>query len=117
MFCGNIVHKPEAQYVDRNNAELFPTLTEEQLKEVNIERSKAIQHKNVLVGRDTSNSVNQNIYDEQTDYYEMSENQWASEQDRKLAVERIINEQKFIKDETETVKAHFDLDKQQWIKD
>lgn len=69
MFCGNIVHKPETQYVDRNNAELFPTLSEEQLREVNIERSKAIQHKNVLVGRDTNNSVNQNIYDEQTDYY------------------------------------------------
>jgi hypothetical protein len=63
MFCGNIVSKPDNQFVDRDDAELFPTLNEDELKKVSIERSKAIQHKNVLVDRDATNSLVQNIYD------------------------------------------------------
>ena len=34
-----------------------------------MEQSKAIQHKNILVERDKSEFQNQNIYDDQTDYY------------------------------------------------
>ena len=59
-------------YLDRDDKELFPDMNEEQLKKIGIERSKAIQHKNILVDRDNSNNVVSNIFDEQVDYYELS---------------------------------------------
>lgn len=117
MFCGNIVSRKNNTYLDKDDKELFPDMNEEQLKKIGIERSKAIQHKNILVDRDSSNNLVSNIYDEQVDYYELSENQWADDHQRKYAVDRILNEKKYVDDEESTVRMHFDATSGQWIRD
>ncbi len=65
-----------------------------------MERSKAIQHKNQLVERDKSSTQNQNIFDEQVDYYEISENKWLDEGDRQRAIDRILEKEKYVEEES-----------------
>jgi hypothetical protein len=69
------VTRPDGLFID-DTLTLFPTLSPEQHTAINLERSKAIQHKNTLVERDKSVNQQQNIFDDQVDYYEISENKW-----------------------------------------
>jgi hypothetical protein len=71
LYCGNKVTRPDGLYID-DTLTLFPTLSPEQHQAINAERSRAIQHKNKLVERDKSLTNQQNIYDDQVDYYEIS---------------------------------------------
>ena len=47
-------------------------------------------HKNILVSRDKSQTQQQNIYDEQIDYYEISENKWLDDSDRNHAIDKLL---------------------------
>jgi hypothetical protein len=73
-----------------DSEQLFPSLSKEEQQRVAAERSRAIQHKNKLVERDQSLTQGQNIFDEQMDYYEISENKWIDQADRQRAVDRIL---------------------------
>jgi hypothetical protein len=73
-----------------DSEQLFPSLSKEEQQRAAAERSRAIQHKNKLVERDQSLTQGQNIFDEQMDYYEISENKWIDQADRQRAVDRIL---------------------------
>jgi hypothetical protein len=75
LYCGKLVVRPDGLFID-DSEQYFPSLSKEEQVKVSVERSKAIQHKNKLVERDKSQLQNQNIFDEQVDYYEISENKW-----------------------------------------
>ena len=88
LYCGRLVTKPEGLFID-DTTTYFPSLTPQQQQAASQERSKAILHKNKLVERDKSNQQ-QNIFDQQVDYYEISENKWLDEADRQHAIDRIL---------------------------
>ena len=66
LYCGTLVTRPEGLFLD-DTTNFFPSLTPQQQQDAAIERSKAIQHKDVLVKRDKTTGQ-QNIFDEQMDY-------------------------------------------------
>lgn len=90
LYCGRLVTRPDGLFID-DSEQLFPSLSKEEQEKAAAERSRAIQHKNKLVERDQSLTQGQNIFDEQMDYYEISENKWLDEGDRQQAIDRILN--------------------------
>ena len=51
-----------------------------------------------MVERDQSLTQGQNIFDEQMDYYEISENKWIDQADRQRAVDRILENQTLVEE-------------------
>ena len=88
LYCGKLVTRPDGLFID-DTTTYFPSLTPEQQQQVSAERSRAIQHKNRLIERDKTQGQ-QNIFDEQLDYYEISENKWLDQEDRQHAIDKIL---------------------------
>lgn len=115
LHCGKLVVRPDGLFIDDSD-KLFPSLSVEEQKSVAIERSKAIQHKNKLVERDKSDVQSQNIFDEQVDYYEISENKWLDEGSRQRAIDRILEKEKFVEEEGRKTNIIFDPLSGQFVK-
>lgn len=75
LYCGKLVTRPDGTFID-DSEQYFPSLSKEERAKVTVEQSRAIQHKNKLVERDHSENQVQNIFDDQVDYYDISENKW-----------------------------------------
>jgi hypothetical protein len=102
-----LVTRPDGTFID-DSEQLFPSLSKEERVKVSVEQSKAIKHKNALVERDHSVNQTQNIFDEQVDYYDISENKWLDESDRQKAVDRILEKQQLNEEEEFKTRVVYD---------
>jgi hypothetical protein len=106
LYCGKLVIRPDGLFMD-DTTTFFPSLTPEQQQQASAERSRAIQHKNRLIERDKS-QAQQNIFDEQVDYYEISENKWLDQEDRQHAIDKILEKGSQIETEQFKTNAKYD---------
>jgi hypothetical protein len=60
------------------------------------------------VERDHSVNQKQNIFDEQVDYYDISENKWLDESDRQKAIDRILEKQQLNEEEEFKTRVVYD---------
>lgn len=88
FFCGNLVFRRQKLGEKKQKEHLFNN--DENAEDPEFQRAEEL--KNRLLQYDASQIADSNIIDEQTDWYEMSEDVWTSKQNKEYATKKIVEE-------------------------
>ena len=88
LFCGNPVLKPEN--INEYEEQMSMLKYMEDDPEIMKSYIKAVENKNKLIGFDKSDIVTKNMIDEDTDWYEIKNDVWQSDDIRSHALNRMI---------------------------
>ena len=102
-FCGNPVYRQGNPLGEQS----FVSFEEMQAADIN--KQKAIAHKNKLLSYDKNLTHASNIIDDETDWYEISDNVWLSNKQRDQAVDKIREEAMKKEEDERGIKLTFDV--------
>lgn len=101
MFCANPVLKPENINEYEEQMKLLKDMEDD--PEIMKSYIKAVENKNKLIGFDKSDIARKNMIDEDTDWYEIKNDVWQSDEIRSHALNKMIE----LEDEEQEAKDSF----------
>lgn len=109
VFCGNIVLKNENIDLEAEQQKLMRELdTDPGLCQTYF---VAVEHKAKLLTRDKEKNKTKNVIDEDMDWYDMKDDVWQSDQNRKIAVNQMLELEDEEAEARENVITSFDFNK------
>lgn len=117
FFCGNPVYSKLNPMFKELSSDQFVSLSEGNPKDADVLREQAIKHKDKLLGYQKNMNPASNIIDEETDWYEVADNVWLSENQRNVAVAKIKEEEVKKEEHSKGIGITFDLATNTFVSD
>lgn len=111
FFCGNPVYKIGNPLGGQD----FITLEDSQIIAKDASKQKALDHKNKLLAYDRNKIQGSNIIDDETDWYEITDNVWLSEKQRDFALNKMREEDAKREEDEQGIKLAFDISTNQFV--
>lgn len=109
FFCGNMVYTKNNPLAKENFIAINDAVTLDANKE------KALAHKEKLLAYDKNQKYGSNIIDDQTDWYEISDNVWLSSNQRDFAIDKIREEVDKAAEDEKKVNITFDAKQMKFV--
>lgn len=74
-----------------------------------LEKAKAVAHKDKLLKYDKSDFMQKNVFDEQLDWYQMQDDVWQNDDARKIAINKLIARQEQIEEIDSQMQLQYDV--------
>ena len=109
FFCGNPVYKAGNPLGGQD----FMTIEDAQI--IDASKQKALEHKNKLLAYDKNKVQGSNIIDDETDWYEITDNVWLEQKQRDYALAKMKEEDAKREEDDKGIKLAFDINTNQFV--